>query len=63
MRGAAKGEHERTIVLAHQVEWMARQKTLKAPEHYLKPPKRQQRGPGAVAAMLRRMQANQGKEG
>lgn len=35
MRGRLKGEQERVLTLAHQIEMFARQKTIKALSHYL----------------------------
>lgn len=35
MTGAAKGLRDRTKALAHQIEWMARQKVLQPLHHYL----------------------------
>jgi hypothetical protein len=51
MRGIAKGEVTRIVLLAHQVEAMARQKVLKAPDYYLNPKRRRTRvGTAAVIA-------------
>ena len=61
MRGRAKGNQERMIILAHQVEIMARQKVLKDVRHYL--PKanaaKERDGASKVLAMLRAMKARQ----
>ncbi|GLV22010.1 hypothetical protein TomMM35A_18630 [Sphingobium sp. TomMM35A] len=61
MRGRAKGNQERIIVLAHQIEIMARQKSLRPVKHYL--PKSQEatkrNGASAVLAMMKRMQEQQ----
>lgn len=61
MRGRAKGSQERIIVLAHQIEMMARQKNLRPVKHYL--PKSQEatkrNGASAVLAMMKRMQERQ----
>ena len=60
MQGRASGNQERIIILAHQVESMARQERLKPVRHYL--PKAQAQKPdGAknVLAMLRAMKEKQ----
>jgi len=60
MRGRAQGERERIIVLAHQTEMMARQKTLKPLEKYLDSAKSTRKGGSSeVLAMLRRAKAKQ----
>lgn len=61
MRGRAEAERVRTIVLAHQIETMARRKVLRDVSHYLKPraatpPKT---GAAAVLAMFKRFKARQ----
>jgi hypothetical protein len=62
VKGALKGERERIIVLAHQTEAMARQKTLRPVEKYLTPPKAKSKDGGAdVLAMMRRLAAKQAK--
>jgi hypothetical protein len=60
MRGRARGNQERIVLLAHQVEVMARQKVLKRADAYL--PKANVPKPSgamAVLEMLRRMKARQ----
>lgn len=60
MRGCARRERERVIVLAHQIEAMARQRTLRSIDHYLKPAKQRQRsGARDMIAMFKRMKARQ----
>lgn len=55
MKGSARGRRERTIVLAHQIEAMARQKRLKPVEQYLRQKKRARGTDGrAVIDMLKR---------
>ncbi len=50
MRGRSRGHQERIILLAHQTEMMARQKTLKPVKHYM--PKSQAAQTGGAAALL-----------
>lgn len=60
MRGRARGHQERIVLLAHQIEVMARQKVLKRADTYL--PKTNVPKPSgamAVLEMLRRMKARQ----
>lgn len=58
LRGRLKGERERTIVLAHQIEAMARQQKLKPVESYLKQKTRAVKSAaGAVVDMLKGMKA------
>ena len=59
MRGRARGHQERIVILAHQIESMARQKTLKAIKHYLPKEKKGGKIDGAskVLAMFERMKA------
>lgn len=61
MRGRARGQQERIIILAHQTESMARQKTLKAVKHYLpkaeKTPK--PTGTRGLVEMFKRIKARQ----
>jgi hypothetical protein len=54
MRGRTKGMTERIVLVAHQTEAMARQKLLKAPDHYLNPLRHRRRAGvrSVVAAML-----------
>lgn len=60
MRGRARGNRERIIILAHQVEAMARQKRLKPLEKYLEPPKPKSKGGASeLLAKLRRFKAKQ----
>lgn len=65
LKGRARGHQERIIILAHQTESMARQKTLKAIKHYLPKPERKAKADGAsgVLAMLRRMKGRQSEKG
>ncbi|MFX4083652.1 hypothetical protein ACKU27_00960 [Sphingobium yanoikuyae] len=61
MRGRARGHQERIIILAHQIEIMARQKTLKAVKHYL--PKEEKAakpsGTRGLVEMFKRIKARQ----
>lgn len=61
MSGRARGEQERIIALAHQVESMARQKYLRPLRHYLPKNKRAviREGAANVLAMLRRFKSRQ----
>lgn len=61
MRGRAKGERDRLVALAHQIEAMARQKVLKPLSKYLEEPKKQAPDDGArkVLAMMKRLKAKQ----
>lgn len=64
MRGAAKGERERIIVLAHQGAVMARTEKLKPLEYYLKPrprPSGDEEG-AALLAAFERMKARQDRK-
>lgn len=62
MRGRARGHQERIVILAHQVETMARQKTLKSVKHYLpKPDAPKKSGASAMLDMVRRFKAKQDK--
>jgi hypothetical protein len=54
MRGRAKGETERIVILAHQTEAMARQKRLHQPDYYLRHSRRPKPGPPAVVAAFKR---------
>lgn len=63
MCGRSRGTQERIIVLAHQVEAMARQKKLKPLAKYLKPGKGKKKGAndnGAVIAMFEELAAKGG---
>lgn len=71
MAGRDRGNYERIITLAHQVESMARQKSLKGLDHYLgkakqkaKPKTRAQVEVGAaqVLAMFKRLHAQDAKK-
>jgi hypothetical protein len=65
MRGRSRGHQERAVILAHQIETMARQKTLKPIKHYLpKPSKKKKKTEGAsmVLAMFQRMKKRQGTD-
>lgn len=61
MRGRSQGSQERIIVLAHQIEAMARRKVLKDVHHYLPKANSGKNPDGAmsVLAMLRAMKARQ----
>jgi hypothetical protein len=37
MKGRGKAQVEQVVILAHKIEWMARQKRLKEVDDYLKP--------------------------
>lgn len=65
LRGALKGERERILTLAHQGEAMARTKTLKPLEHYLKvsKPKTARESGREVAAMLKGMAGRRDTKG
>jgi hypothetical protein len=62
MRGRARGERERTIILAHQIEAMAREKRLKPLAKYLDQAKPKQAGSDnfAVIAMFEELAAKGG---
>lgn len=63
MRGRSRGHQERILLLAHQTESMARQKTLKPFNHYLpKPSRPPEAGAAAVLAKLRKLKARQDAE-
>jgi hypothetical protein len=61
MRGRARGHQERIVILAHQIEIMARQKNLRDVRHYL--PKSQSAvkrdGAASVLAMMQAFKARQ----
>jgi len=60
MRGRAKGRHEQTVILAHQIEAMARQKMLRGVSHYLpKDKKSASTGASEVLAMFSRAKERQ----
>lgn len=61
MRGRARGHQERIVILAHQIETMARKKTLREVKHYLPKPGNAPKpsGASAVLAMVRRFKADQ----
>lgn len=60
MRGRARGNQERIVLLSHQIEVMARQKVLKRADAYLpKPNVPKPSGAMAVLEMLRRMKVRQ----
>lgn len=61
MRGRIKGEQERILTLAHQIEMFARQKTIRALSHYLSTEKENaEAGASKVLALFRRL-AEKGK--
>jgi hypothetical protein len=56
MTGRITGDQERAIILAHQIEVMARQQKLKPVRHYLTPAnKSPESGAARVNAMLNRL--------
>ncbi|QHD68225.1 hypothetical protein GS397_15015 [Sphingobium yanoikuyae] len=60
MEGRATAERERTIVLAHQIEAMAREERLRPVDHYLNRAKRTDTGQGGgLLAMLQRFKDRQ----
>lgn len=59
MRGRSQGSQERIILLAHQIEGMARQKVLKPVDRYLAKKAAKSDGASAVLAMMKRMQERQ----
>jgi hypothetical protein len=62
MQGRIKGEQERILTLAHQIEMFARQKTLRALSHYLETEKQKtENGAAKVLSLFRRL-AEKGKE-
>jgi hypothetical protein len=63
MRGRARGHQERIVILAHQIEVMARKKTLRDVKHYLPKPggAPEPSGTSAMLAMVRRFKAEQDK--
>jgi hypothetical protein len=64
MTGRDRGNYERIVALAHQVEAMARQKTLKPLAAYLAKPKAKKAGGASeVLAMLTRMKKKQDAKG
>lgn len=61
MRGRARGTKERTIILAHQIEAMSRQKILRDAAYYIKKSERPAKQTGAlsVLAMMQAFKARQ----
>jgi len=61
MRGRSRGNKERIILLAHQVEAMARQKILRDAAYYIKKSEARSNQDGAmsVLAMMRAFKARQ----
>lgn len=61
MRGRARGHQERAIILAHQIEVMHRQKTVRDIKHYLPKanPTPPVSGTSAMLAMVRRFKQRQ----
>lgn len=56
MRGRIKGEQERILTLAHQIEMFARQKTIRALSHYLATEKENaEQGAAKVLALFKRL--------
>jgi hypothetical protein len=61
MRGRIKGDQERILTLAHQVEMFARQKSLRALSHYLETEQQKaDNGAAKVLSLFRRL-AEKGK--
>jgi hypothetical protein len=64
MQGRIKGDQDRILILAHQTEMMARQKTLKALSHYLKTEKKSaDDGAAKVLALFNRLAIKAGSNG
>lgn len=67
LAASQRGNLERTIVLAHQIEVMARSKKLKPLEDYLKPVRKRQRRPpnnnALIAAHLDRIAQRKSDDG
>lgn len=60
MRGRIKGEQERILTLAHQIEMFARQKTIRALSHYLATEKENaDAGASKVLALFKRLAQKQ----
>jgi hypothetical protein len=56
MHGRIKGDQHRTLILAHHIEMMARQKTLRAVSHYLVSEKQSvDDGAARVLALFKRL--------
>lgn len=56
MQGRIKGDQERILTLAHQIEMFARQKTIRALSHYLATEKENAEvGVSKVLAMFKRL--------
>jgi signal transduction histidine kinase len=56
MQGRIKGESERILTLAHQIEMFARQKTIGALSHYLATEKENaEAGASKVLALFKRL--------
>jgi len=64
MRGRSNGEREKTIILAHQIEAMAREKRLRPIDHYLGPQKSNSLTSGkTMLDMIKRFKAAQERRG
>lgn len=64
MRGRIKGEQERILTLAHQIEMFARQKTIRALSHYLTSEKdKAQEGASKVLALFKRLAERKNQDG
>lgn len=64
MRGRIKGDQERILTLAHQIEMFARQKTIKALSHYLETEKENANaGASKVLALFRRLAEGNKQDG
>lgn len=64
MLGRSRGNQERIIALAHQIEAMSRQKSLKPLSKYLEPAKPTRKaGAGEVLEMFKRLKAKQDAKG
>jgi hypothetical protein len=64
MRGRLKGEQERILTLAHQIEMFARQKTINALSYYLSTEKENADANAAkVLAMFKRLAERNKQDG
>lgn len=64
MRGRTKGDQDRILTLAHQIEMFARQKTIRALSHYLSTEKQNaDAGASKVLAMFERLAERAKRDG
>ncbi len=64
MRGRIKGDQERILTLAHQIEMFARQKTIRALSHYLSTEKENaEAGAAKVLALFKRLAERNNQDG